>query len=167
MESTVTATGVPQWVPTDRDIADARVTDFARFVEQRTGLAFPDYAALWQWSVADIAGFGAALWDYFDIGPRGQTVLDRSEMPGVLWFPGTTLNYVDQITRNARTDRPAIIHVSEDEPDHEVSWDELLGRSAAFAEPASWTLQPSDSLFPLSIRRRRFLGRQLHLVEIA
>lgn len=134
MESAVVTADFPQWVPTDRDIADARVTDFARFVEQRTGLAFPDYAALWQWSVADIAGFWAALWDYFDIGPRGQTVLDRSEMPGVRWFPGTTLNYVDQITRNARTDRSAIIHVSEDEPDHEVSWGELLGRAAAFAE---------------------------------
>ncbi len=55
-------------------------------------------------------------------------------MPGVTWFPGTTLNYVDQVVRQARTDRPAIIHVSEDGPDREVSWADLLGRAAAFAE---------------------------------
>lgn len=124
----------PQWVPSDRDIADARVTDFARFAEQRTGATLPDYSALWQWSIADIDGFWSAVWDYFDVGSRGQTVLEHPEMPGARWFPGTTLNYVDQIVRNARSDRPTILYVSEDEPDREVSWAELLGRTAAFAE---------------------------------
>lgn len=127
-------TDEPQWVPTDRDIADARVTDFARFAEKRTGAVFPDYDALWRWSVQDIDGFWAVLWDYFAVGQRGQTVLENSEMPGSRWFPGTTLNYVDQIARNARSDRPAIVYVSEDEPDRQVSWGELLGRTAAFAE---------------------------------
>ncbi|HEY9266898.1 MAG TPA: acetoacetate--CoA ligase, partial [Mycobacterium sp.] len=67
----------PQWVPTDRDIADARVTDFARFAERRTGSAFPDYHALWRWSVEDIDGFWATLWDYFEVGDRGPTVLEN------------------------------------------------------------------------------------------
>ncbi|MGE0780692.1 AMP-binding protein, partial [Mycolicibacterium sp.] len=127
-------TAAPQWVPTDRDVADARITDFTRFVEQRTGSSFPDYHALWRWSVDDIEGFWAALWDYFDLGERAPTVLQGTGMPGARWFPGTTLNYVDQIVRNARTDRPAIVAVSEGAPDREVSWDELLGRAAAFAD---------------------------------
>ena len=116
------------------DVADARVTDFARFAEQRPARRFPDYHALWQWSVDDIDGFWATLWDYFELGDRAQTVLESSQMPGARWFPGTTLNYVDQIVRNARPDRPAIIDVSEGGPDREVSWDELLGRTAAFAD---------------------------------
>ena len=124
----------PQWVPSDRDIAEARVTDFARFAEARTGTAFPDYHTLWQWSVQDTDGFWAALWDYFDVGPRGRTVLENDAMPGARWFPDTTLNYVDQIARNARTDRPAIVYVSEDGPDRELSWGELLARTAAFAD---------------------------------
>ena len=37
-----------QWKPTEKDIADARVTDFARFAEARTGGQFGDYAALWR-----------------------------------------------------------------------------------------------------------------------
>ncbi len=37
------AVDVPQWQPTERDIADARVTDFARFVQQRTGTSMTDY----------------------------------------------------------------------------------------------------------------------------
>ncbi|MDG5484387.1 acetoacetate--CoA ligase [Mycolicibacterium gadium] len=124
----------PQWVPTDEDVATARVTDFARFVADRTGVATTDYQSLWQWSVDEPAAFWATLWDYFELGQRGEKVLENDTMPGAQWFPGVTLNYVDRVIRNARTDRPAIIHVVEDGPDIEVSWAELLGRTAAFAE---------------------------------
>jgi acetoacetyl-CoA synthetase len=127
------APAVPQWQPTERDIADARVTDFARFVQQRTGAPIADYQSLWQWSVDDPAAFWGALWEYFELGDLPDRVLDNAEMPGARWFPGVRLNYVDQIVRNARTDRPAILHVSEDGQITELSWHELLGRTAAFA----------------------------------
>jgi acetoacetyl-CoA synthetase len=130
MERAVTK---PQWEPTDADVADARVTDFARFVRQRTGRPVPDYHALWQWSVDDPAAFWAALWEYFELGDVPDKVLENPQMPGARWFPDTRLNYVDQIVRNARTDRPAIVYVSEDRPVIEVSWAELLSRTAAFA----------------------------------
>jgi acetoacetyl-CoA synthetase len=128
------AVDVPQWEPTQRDIADARVTDFARFVQQRTRVPMADYQSLWQWSVNDPAAFWGALWDYFELGDPPDVVLDKSEMPGARWFPGVRLNYVDQIVRNARTDRPAILHVSEDGQVTELSWHQLLGRTAAFAQ---------------------------------
>lgn len=124
----------PQWVPTDEDVATARVTDFARFVADRTGVTTTDYQSLWQWSVDEPAAFWATLWDYFELGQRGETVLEDDTMPGAQWFPGVTLNYVDQVIRNARTNRPAIIHVVEGGTDIEVSWAELLGRTAAFAD---------------------------------
>lgn len=145
MERSVTVGGQPQWVPTDADVADARVTAFARFVERRTGASLPDYQTLWQWSVDDIEGFWAALWDYFDLGERAEPVLAHPEMPGAQWFPGTTLNYADQVVRHARTDRPAIIHVGEGAPDREISWDEMLGRAAAFADKLrACGVQPGD-----------------------
>jgi acetoacetyl-CoA synthetase len=128
------APAVPQWQPTERDIADARVTDFARFVQQRTAAPMTDYQSLWQWSVDDPAAFWGALWEYFELGAPPDRVLDDAEMPGARWFPGVRLNYVDQIVRNARTDRPAILHASEDGQITELSWHELLGRTAAFAQ---------------------------------
>jgi acetoacetyl-CoA synthetase len=124
----------PQWEPTSQDIADARVTDFARFVHRRIGAPMPDYQSLWQWSVDDPAAFWGALWEYFELGDPPNRVLDNPEMPGARWFPGVRLNYVDQIVRNARTDRPAILHVSEDRQVTELSWHELLGRTATFAQ---------------------------------
>ncbi|MDT5243213.1 MAG: acetoacetyl-CoA synthetase [Mycobacterium sp.] len=128
------AVDVPQWQPTDRDIADARVTDFARFVQQRTGASLTDYQSLWRWSVDDPAAFWGALWEYFELGAPPDRVLDDAEMPGAQWFPGVRLNYVDQIVRNARTDRPAILHVSEDGEITELSWHQLHRRTAAFAQ---------------------------------
>jgi acetoacetyl-CoA synthetase len=125
---------VPQWEPTEADIAKARVTDFGRFVSQRTGVSVPDYQALWRWSVDEPGPFWAALWDYFDLGDRPATVLESAQMPGAKWFPGTRLNYVDQIVRNARTDRPAILYVAEGGATTEISWDQLLARTAAFAQ---------------------------------
>ncbi len=123
----------PQWVPADADIADARVTDFARFVEKRTGVSAPDYPALWQWSVDELPEFWGALWDYFDLGERSETVLDEVRMPGARWFPGTRLNYVDRIVRQARTDRPAVLALGEDGELTEISWATLVATTAAFA----------------------------------
>jgi acetoacetyl-CoA synthetase len=124
----------PQWVPTDVDVANAQVTSFARFVARHTGVTTTDYTSLWQWSVDNPTAFWAALWDYFELGDRGETILESDTMPGAQWFPGVKLNYVDQVIRNARTDRPAIINVAEGGETVELSWDELLSRTAAFAD---------------------------------
>ncbi|MGV0644873.1 acetoacetate--CoA ligase [Mycolicibacterium sp. XJ2546] len=129
----MTETVAAQWTPTADDIATARITDFARFVQQRVGTPFEDYQSLWQWSVDEPSAFWAALWDYFELGDRPDTVLAAETMPGAQWFPGAKLNYVDQVIRNARTDRPAILRVAEDGSTEEVSWAELLSRTAAFA----------------------------------
>ncbi|MFE6919892.1 acetoacetate--CoA ligase [Nocardia sp. NPDC057663] len=123
----------PQWEPNAQDIASARITDFAAFVGARTGKAYPGYRALWQWSVDDIAGFWQALWEYFELGPIADGVLGGREMPGAQWFPGTRLNYVDQIIRQARPDRPAVIALHEDAEPEEISWAVLIEQVSAFA----------------------------------
>ncbi|PPI94297.1 acetoacetate--CoA ligase [Nocardia nova] len=123
----------PQWEPDAGDLETARVADFARFVGARTGREFDDYHSLWEWSITDLAGFWGALWEYFELGGAPATVLASTEMPGAQWFPGQLLNYVDQIARHARTDRPAMVYAGEQGGLTEISWAELLGRTASFA----------------------------------
>ena len=118
----------PQWEPTATDIADAQVTAFARFAGHEG-----DYHDLWQWSVDDPGAFWGALWRYFDLGDIPGEVLADGSMPGAVWFPGVRLNYVDQIARHSRTDRPAILSLGEGSAVTELSWAELLSRTAAFA----------------------------------
>jgi acetoacetyl-CoA synthetase len=123
----------PQWVPTDADLTESAIADFARFVSARIGRDLPDYQSLWQWSVDDLPGFWAAVWEYFDIGDTPAEVLANDDMPGATWFPGVRCNYVDQVRRHAGGDRTAIVYAAEDGGTTELSWDELLGRTAAFA----------------------------------
>ncbi len=119
----------PQWSPTPQDVTAARISDFARFA----GRAGADYRQLWQWSVDQLDEFWGRLWDYFDLGPRPDSVLATAAMPGAQWFPGVQLNYVDQVVRQATPERPAIRHVEEGGVVRDVSWAELLRQAGAFA----------------------------------
>jgi len=140
----------PQWTPTELDIAEAGITHFARFAAERSsfapgGLDAPDYHELWQWSVRDLPGFWRAVWEYFDLGEVAGEVLTDDRMPGASWFPGTRLNYVDQVLRRTRTDRPAILAVTEDQPTREISWAELIEQTAALARTLrELGVQPGD-----------------------
>src|SRR5688572_4982272 len=100
----------------------------ARFMRAR---GMPDYAALWQWSVDDLAGFWAAVWDELDVGGQHGEVLADASMPGAVWFPGTTLNYAERLFRDKPGDRVAIRHASEARPPGEWTWEELRAQTAA------------------------------------
>ncbi len=128
-------TADPQWVPTESDVRDAVVTDFARFVARRHSVRVDDYRALWRWSVADPAAFWQDVWDYFEIRSAtdpGPALADDA-MPGAVWFPGATLNYVDHVFRNARPGTPAILYAGEGATDISVGWDELRSAVAGLA----------------------------------
>ena len=40
---------------------------YEQWLAQERGLRFPDYQALWAWSVTDLEAFWQSIWDYFDI----------------------------------------------------------------------------------------------------
>lgn len=123
------------WTPTDSDLAEARVTEFARFVEQRHDVLLPDYSALWRWSTNELELFWRAVWDFFEVRSSSvpKTVLAERDMPGAHWFPGTQLNYVDQVIRHARPGRAAIVHAREDGSTRTVTWQEVIDRAGALA----------------------------------
>ncbi|TQC43835.1 acetoacetate--CoA ligase [Rhodococcus sp. WS4] len=128
-------TADPQWVPTDADVRDAVITDFAAFVARRHSVTVDDYRSLWRWSVSEPAEFWQDVWDYFEFRSAtdpGPALADAA-MPGAVWFPGATVNYVDHVFRNARPDAPAILYAGEGVPDTAVGWDELRSRVASLA----------------------------------
>ncbi|GCE43850.1 Acetoacetyl-CoA synthetase [Rhodococcus wratislaviensis] len=125
----------PQWVPTEADVRDAVITDFAAFVARRHSVTVDDYRSLWRWSVAAPGEFWQDVWDYFEFRSAtdpGPALADAA-MPGAVWFPGATLNYVDHVFRNARPGTPAILYAGEGFPDVSVGWDELCSAVAGLA----------------------------------
>lgn len=125
----------PQWVPTDTDIAEAKVTAFARFVEHQHVVRLPDYRALWKWSVDHPGDFWRDVWDWFDVRSStdpGQALADDA-MPGAVWFPGARLNYADCVLRNLPHERPAVVYLDEEDRRTEMSGAELRRQVAALA----------------------------------
>ena len=99
----------------------------ARFMADR---GFDDYAALWRWSVDDLEGFWAAIWERFDVGGGYERVLADASMPGAAWFPGARLNYAERLFRGKPDERVAIVHASELRELAEWTWRDLREQTA-------------------------------------
>jgi len=130
----------PLWRPSPQRVARARVSDYTAWVSRRLGRDFPDYEALWRWSVEDANAFWLSIWDYFEVrSPDAPTVaLGRRQMPGAQWFPGLRVNFADQVFRHASADRPAILFREETgeggaSQGEDIGWEELRRRVAVFA----------------------------------
>jgi len=120
------------WTPP----ADARTTTqvgrFMDFVAAR-GVALDDYDAALRWSVEDLEGFWAAIWDFF--GVRAHTpyerVLSERVMPGARWFEGATLNYAEHMVGlDEDAARVAIVARSQSRDPFEVTWGDLRDQVA-------------------------------------
>src|SRR3954468_15700943 len=83
------------WEPSDERRDRATMT---RFMRDR-GFDPGDHAAFWQWSVDDVEGFWAAVWEFYGVDSDYERVLGSREMPGAEWFPGARVNYAEHIFR--------------------------------------------------------------------
>ena len=132
-----TAEGTQLWEPSKEMKENARISDYMRWLGADKGVDVEEYNDLWRWSVTDLEGFWASVWEYCGVEASEpyEAVLAKREMPGAEWFPGARLNYAEHILKNAegRLDEPALIHQSEVRPLGEVSWGELRERTAALA----------------------------------
>jgi acetoacetyl-CoA synthetase len=115
------------WTPPPELVERATMTRFMR----EHGHA--DYDALWRWSVEDLDGFWAAIWDFFAVGERSGPVLASRAMPGARWFPETQVNYAAHALRDRDDGAVAILHASESRELDEVSWGELREQVARIA----------------------------------
>ncbi len=122
----------PLWQPSAELVENARLTEFMRWLRDERGLGFDDYDALWQWSVDDLDGFWAAIWDFFEVRADGDrsTVLASREMPGARWFPDVSLNYAEHAFAGKDDGETAILHASELRELDELSWGELRAQVA-------------------------------------
>ncbi|WP_044560533.1 acetoacetate--CoA ligase [Azospirillum sp. B4] len=108
------------------------------WLDRERGLAFPDYAAMWEWSRTDLTAFWRSVWDYHDIAsPTSPTAVLSGTMPGARWFEGAQVNYARQVFRHAGTADAAgqLAIVAENERGQVVewTWGQLRRRSASLA----------------------------------
>ena len=87
------------WKPEALSVRATQLDRFRRRVEERTQQAMVDSAALHAWSVREPAAFWDAIWDELAvIGTKGDAVVtDLDRMPGAQWFPGSRLNFAENL----------------------------------------------------------------------
>jgi acetoacetyl-CoA synthetase len=117
------------WEPSADRIESSELTRYMRRLDR----GFERYDELWRWSVDDIEGFWASLWEHFDIQASKpyERVLGRRQMPGAEWFPGAELSYAEHVFRGHQAGDVALVHASELRPLAETTWGELRAQTAA------------------------------------
>ena len=109
------------------------------WLRETRGLAFPDYAALWQWSVTDLDAFWHSIWDWSRMqSPTPPTqALANASMPGAQWFPGTQVNFARQMLAHGQAAHAAgfaaIVSDNEQGEVRTLSWPELQRQVASLA----------------------------------
>ena len=95
---------------------------------------FETYDDLWRWSVEDLDGFWASIWEHFErrLGATSASSA-RARCPAREWFPGAEINYAEHAFRGKPDDAVAIVHASELREQGEITWRELREQTARIA----------------------------------
>ena len=124
------------WEPSKGRIDSCTLTAFMRATEQRWKRSFPDYEALYEFSVAEIDKFWMSVAAFCDVRAEEwgeRAVVDAHKMPGARFFPDARLNYAENLLRR-RDDGPAIVFRAEDKVRRTMSWRDLTDTVARLAQ---------------------------------
>jgi acetoacetyl-CoA synthetase len=97
---------------------------YMNWLRDERGRDFTSYDELWRWSVDDLEGFWASLWDFFEVGAPYERVLSERAMPGARWFEGARLNYAERLLTGA-DDAVAVVARSQTRGPLELTFGEL------------------------------------------
>ncbi|MFH0783529.1 MAG: acetoacetate--CoA ligase [Pseudomonadota bacterium] len=125
----------PLWKPSEQRIKDSNMYRFMQEVNRTYGTHFADYTALHQWSVENIEDFWSEIWRF--AGIRASTGYERviddpTKMPGAHWFPGSRLNFAENLLRT-RDDTKALVFHGEDSIRRTLTYKELYTATAKVA----------------------------------
>lgn len=116
------------WRPPEDLRETTELGRFMNWLGEQRGLCIDDYEQLRQWSLQDLPGFWAAIWDFFEVRahePYTQVLASR-EMPGAQWFPGARLNYAEHLLGGEEdADRTALVAENQTRASEELTFGEL------------------------------------------
>jgi acetoacetyl-CoA synthetase len=127
-------TGEVLWSPSPDARQTTQLGRFLDFVRDTRGHHFAGYDDLLAWSVSDLEGFWASVWDFFGVRARApyDAVLGSRDMPGAEWFTGAQLNYAEHMvgTDDDLADVAVIAH-SQTRAPFELTFGDLREQVAA------------------------------------
>ncbi|MCL6089668.1 MAG: acetoacetate--CoA ligase [Candidatus Thermoplasmatota archaeon] len=136
---------LPMWQPSETMIKNARITHYVEWLNKNSEKQFEisldssrniaNYHKIWEWSVKEYEQFWESIWNFFEVKSYSpfSRVISPGKMPGLKWFPGSSLNYAEHILRKSRGAETAIIYNREDGVRRISSWDEVFRQTASLA----------------------------------
>lgn len=138
------------WTPSPEYIKNSNMYAFMQQVNKNRQLFLYDYRSMYEWSIMRVADFWDELWKYLDIicsKPFDTPVKDLDKFPGADWFPGSELNYAENMLRYADNDRPALIFRGEDKVRRVLSFREVRSEVIRTAQALrNMGIKPGDSV---------------------
>ena len=125
------------WSPSQARAEASTMAQFERFLAEKYSLSFVNYSDMWRWSIAELEVFWKAVSEFFDMRffESAEKVLCTRQMPGADWFPGSKVNFSDQVLSRSDilSDQTAFISCSETFGRKELSWRDLQAQTASVA----------------------------------
>jgi acetoacetyl-CoA synthetase len=121
------------WTPPADLRQSTEIGRFMSWLACERGRDFASYDELWRWSVEDLEGFWAGIWDFYGIRAHApyERVLSSETMPGAQWFAGARLNYAEHLVgRDEDRDEIAVLAQSQTRPPLELTFGELRDQVA-------------------------------------
>ncbi|MHA1526495.1 MAG: acetyl-coenzyme A synthetase N-terminal domain-containing protein [Promethearchaeota archaeon] len=90
------------WEPSEEWKKNAEVSKFIEFVNNEYDQNIKDGKQLYKWSIEKIPDFWAAMWDFSGIiasKKYEKVVEDLRVFPGTKWFPGSMLNFAENLLK--------------------------------------------------------------------
>ncbi len=122
----------PMWTPSPERVAEANLTHFLQYLQEKEGVALADYPAAYAWSIENSEAFWTAVWEFCEIrgeGPGKPALVDGDKMPGAQFFPEARLNFAENLLRRGpdhpQADADALVFWAEDKVKRRLSWREL------------------------------------------
>ncbi|MFW9950520.1 MAG: acetoacetate--CoA ligase, partial [Candidatus Thorarchaeota archaeon] len=115
------------WEPSKIWINNSEVRKFIDLVNKEYKLGIKDAHDLYQWSVKKIEDFWAAMWQFGNIVSSktyNKVVDDLNKFPGTIWFPGSKLNFAENLLK-FKDDHLAFIFQGETKRIAQMTYKEL------------------------------------------
>ncbi|MCL6414810.1 acetoacetate--CoA ligase [Aestuariirhabdus sp. Z084] len=126
----------PLWAPSEKRVSQANLTMFREAVNRKYSQNLQDYWDLHRWSVDHNEHFWEHLVQHDEVqfSRKADAVLANSDaMPGAKWFPGSKLNFAENLLRR-RDNHPALIFCGENGERRELSYAALYESVSQLAQ---------------------------------
>ncbi len=125
------------WSPSEEQKKSSVIWAFMGRVNEKLGTEMSTYEELYRWSVDQPVPFWEAVWDFYDIiGDKAEGFAGgyTPQFIRMNWFPGTKLNYTENVLRYMEGGEDGIVFYGEDQVVNRLSRDEVKAETLAFAK---------------------------------